>query len=309
MNVIKEKQLTVIIRLHEFDNLNLLKECLFSLKGCDASDEITVLLVCQNFDGDRTELQSSLSNEVEDFRCLFVEGEGDLRSLLIKRGFEEASTKYVTLLDFDDTTSVYGYRNALTKLEGDPNLGATFGKVVQYKASCKDGCRHVESKSQEYYTNNFRSYLVRNPFPIHACVINRQIVQDLPSMVNTDLVGCEDYWIFFNLISSYRCALLPKDQLMGHYYHYVNATLNTDQSAFYCEKLLKKFDELVSERYQEVYERYPLTRKNRKEWYLAGRKLKKTFIWKNLSVPQKCKAQLGYFAFKAARLFTRKKHR
>lgn len=280
---------SVVIRLHKYNNLHLLEECLFSIKGSKASSRIQIILTLQNFKGDKSEFESYILESFGMTIFLYIESTEDSRSRLLKKAFQQSNTKYLAILDYDDTTSVYGIATALAHLDKSPDLGAVFGRVDQYLATSRDKSRIVIEREKSYYTHDLREYLLSNPFPIHASVINQTVVDELPNLVDEKLIGFEDYWIFIQIITMYECEVLPNRVLMGHYYLYSDTEMNTNESLFDDSYFANKLNNFKVKNYKEILEKYSKPISKSREWYLSARRLRKSNLWPYFSYSLKIK--------------------
>ena len=292
------KDLTVVIRIHKPNVLGLLKECLFSLQGCSESHRIKILFVCQNFEGQENELKLFLDRYSLEYKILTESSLGDLRSLMLKRAFEDVDTKYLTILDYDDVTSVHGYEYALKQLAADDDLAAVFGRIDVYSATWENGARCILSKQPSFYADDFFGYREQNRFSIHGCVMNVKNIPSLVSYVHPSLVALEDYHIFYQVIVFCKVEILPQEILMGNYYRYGNLDLNTNQTSDmnnYSEDVMTELKKRTTKVFYDQYSGKLV------QWDIPAAKLrsvKRSDTWARLSCKQKVMLYIRYGCYK-----------
>ncbi|MEI3855661.1 MULTISPECIES: glycosyltransferase family 2 protein [unclassified Ensifer] len=198
---------SVIIRFHDFNRLDYLDECLFSLAGQRYAD-IEAVVVAQNF----SELAFTATKELGKFyhwqikRLVFINAQTepgvDARSLLINTGIRESQGRYLTFLDFDDTVygNIYTLLVARLKETGTAICFAGTNRVDFFNSA---GARHKQRRSKLFGSAPKLAFFLENQYPIHSYVIDTWQVEDSHLHFDENQSRNEDYAFLLVLLSNY----------------------------------------------------------------------------------------------------------
>src|SRR4028118_769768 len=191
--------LSVIVRFHQRERLNFLEEAIFSLALQNWSD-LEPIIVLQNAND---ELHRSISDMLDHqpwrvspkYKIVNVQvPEGtDGRSILLNRGIEAATGRYLSFLDDDDCVYHDGYTTLIRQLIGGE------------RAVAVGGCRRAQIgyENDHWFTHkkdNFFAWgrslsdlFTENFVPIHSYVIDRARLGNLELKFDESFTLLEDY--------------------------------------------------------------------------------------------------------------------
>ena len=292
-------KLSVIIRMHEKKCLGFLDELLFLLSSNKISDQIMLVYCLHNIDEE--EYIARLSDTYKlPHKFIKIYREKDIRSLLMKEAILSCDTEYLTFLDYDDFPSLLGYFESIRLLDSDPQLTATFGKILSFDCSWNEGNRYIYGKKSTYYTPNKFEYYFHNPFPLHASVIRvKDRKQELANFVNVDLERLEDYWFFLNIISSFKIKILPENILMGIYFIYRESSINTNIDSSW-----EKARAILNLKLKDLRVKYissyrldeAVTYRNYRKFYRRAKRVLAQTSWKDINILIRLKLFLYYLS-------------
>ncbi|HZH32547.1 MAG TPA: glycosyltransferase [Pyrinomonadaceae bacterium] len=210
--------LSVIVRFHQRERLNFLEEAIFSLALQNWSD-LEPIIVLQN---GNDELHRSISDMLDHqpwrvsprYKIVSVQiPEGtDGRSILLNRGIEAATGRYLSFLDDDDCVYHDGYTTLIRQLIGGE------------RAVAVGGCRRAQIgyESDHWFTHkkdNFFAWgrtladlFAENFVPIHSYVIDRARLGNSELKFDESFTLLEDYDFVLRLFAAHEpdFALLDK---------------------------------------------------------------------------------------------------
>jgi glycosyltransferase involved in cell wall biosynthesis len=210
--------LSVIVRFHQKERLNFLEEALFSLALQNWSD-LEPIIVLQNGTDDLKQAVLDMldhqpwrvSPKHKIVSVQIPEG-ADGRSILLNRGIEAATGRYLSFLDDDDCVYHDGYTILIRQLiSGD-------------RAVAVGGCRRAQIgyESDHWFTHkkdNFFAWgrsltdlFAENFVPIHSYVIDRARLGNSELKFDESFTLLEDYDFVLRLFAAHEpdFALLDK---------------------------------------------------------------------------------------------------
>jgi glycosyltransferase involved in cell wall biosynthesis len=202
--------LSVIVRFHQRERLNFLEEAIFSLALQNWSD-LEPIIVLQN---GNDELHRSISDMLDHqpwrvspkYKIVNVQiPEGtDGRSILLNRGIEAATGRYLSFLDDDDCVYHDGYTTLIRQLIGGE------------RAVAVGGCRRAQIgyESDHWFTHkkdNFFAWgrtladlFAENFVPIHSYVIDRARLGNSELKFDESFTLLEDYDFVLRLFAAHE---------------------------------------------------------------------------------------------------------
>lgn len=202
--------LSVIIRFHQRDRLNFLEEALFSLALQNWSD-VEPIIVLQNGTDDLKHVIIDMLDHQPwrvppKHKIVTVQiPEGiDGRSVLLNRGIEQATGRYLSFLDDDDCVYQHGYTTLIRQLiEGDRALAVGGCRMAQmgyenehWFISKKDKFLGGGRTRIDLFTENF--------VPIHSYVIDRARIGDFDLQFDESFTLLEDYEFLLRLCATHE---------------------------------------------------------------------------------------------------------
>ena len=202
--------LSVVVRFHRRERLNFLEEAIFSLAIQNWSD-LEPIIVLQNGTDD---LKQAILDMLEHqpwrvspkYKIVTVqvpEGE-DGRSILLNRGIETATGRYLSFLDDDDCVYHDGYTTLIRQLIGGE------------RAVAVGGCRRAQIgyESEHWFTHkkdNFFAWgrsltdlFTENFVPIHSYVIDRARLGNSELKFDESFTLLEDYDFVLRLFAAHE---------------------------------------------------------------------------------------------------------
>ncbi|HEY9404395.1 MAG TPA: glycosyltransferase family A protein [Pyrinomonadaceae bacterium] len=202
--------LSVIVRFHQRERLNFLEEALFSLALQNWSD-LEPIIVLQNGTHDlRQAIMDMLEHQPwrlsPKYKIVNVQiPEGtDGRSILLNRGIEAATGRYLSFLDDDDCVYHDGYTTLIRQLTGGE------------RAVAVGGCRRAQIgyESEHWFTHkkdNFFAWgrsltdlFAENFVPIHSYVIDRARLGNSELKFDESFTLLEDYDFVLRLFAAHE---------------------------------------------------------------------------------------------------------
>ena len=202
--------LSVIVRFHQRDRLNFLEEALFSLALQNWSD-VEPIIVLQNGTDD---LEQTVLNILDHqpwrvspkHKIVTVQiPEGrDGRSVLLNRGIEQATGRYLSFLDDDDCVYQHGYTTLIRQL------------IESDRALAVGGCRRAQMGYENehwfiYKKDKFFDWgrtridlFTENFVPIHSYVIDRARIGDFDLQFDESFTLLEDYEFLLRLCAAHE---------------------------------------------------------------------------------------------------------
>lgn len=215
--------LSVIVRFHQRERLSFLEEALFSLALQNWSD-LEPIIVLQNGTDD---LKQAILDMLEHqpwrvspkHKIVTVQlPEGiDGRSILLNRGIEQATGRYLSFLDDDDCVYHDGYTTLIRQLiDGD-------------RAVAVGGCRRAQIgyESEHWFTHNKDNFFgwgrslidlfTENFVPIHSYVVDRARIGNLELKFDESFTLLEDYDFLLRLFAAHEPDLTRLDKPVCEY--------------------------------------------------------------------------------------------
>ncbi|HZG53653.1 MAG TPA: glycosyltransferase family 2 protein [Pyrinomonadaceae bacterium] len=210
--------LSVIVRFHQSERLNFLEEALFSLALQNWSD-LEPIIVLQNGTDDLKQTVADMLDHQPwqvspKYKIVSVQiPEGtDGRSILLNRGIEAATGRYLSFLDDDDCVYHDGYTTLIRQLIGGE------------RAVAVGGCRRAQIgyENDHWFTHkkdNFFAWgrtlndlFTENFVPIHSYVIDRARLGNSELKFDESFTLLEDYDFVLRLFAAHEpdFALLDK---------------------------------------------------------------------------------------------------
>jgi hypothetical protein len=215
--------LSVIIRFHQRERLNFLEEALFSLALQNWSDLEPIIVLQNGTDDLKQAIQEMLDNQPwrvsPKHKILTVqipEGE-DGRSILLNRGIEAATGRYLSFLDDDDCVYHDGYTTLIRQLIGGD------------RAVAVGGCRRAEIgyESEHWFTHrkddfftwgrSLADLFTENFVPIHSYVIDRARIGNLDLKFDESFTLLEDYDFLLRLFATHEPDFTRLDKPVCEY--------------------------------------------------------------------------------------------
>lgn len=227
--------LSVVVRYHAGGDIKLLKDALFSLAVQSYSD-IQIVLVCLN-------LKSNTLNEIKEYLSkvtfqkkrrvaliksprpsknhlilnLKVKKKIDQRARMLNEGIRCAQGRYLAFLDYDDIVYETAYSKLIERIKKN---GAAISFCGVVEAAQKVTLYGAFTKSKRPYTVqsvNITDLFVRNYFPLHSFVIDRNKISKKDLAVDPDLAVYEDYYLLLKLAFKYSCDLSLMSEYLCEY--------------------------------------------------------------------------------------------
>jgi hypothetical protein len=215
--------LSVIVRFHQKERLSFLEEALFSL-ALQSWADLEPIIVLQN---GTDELEQVILDMLDHqpwqqspkYKIVTVQiPEGtDGRSILLNRGIEAATGRYLSFLDDDDCVYHDGYTTLIRQLIGGD------------RAVAVGGCRRAQIgyESEHWFTHkkdNFFSWgnslsdlFTENFVPIHSYVIDRARVGDSELRFDESFTLLEDYDFILRLFAAHEPDFTRLDKPVCEY--------------------------------------------------------------------------------------------
>lgn len=222
------EKVTTVIRFHRNSSFEQLERALFSLiamRNC----EVEPMICCQDLTSREKQAMENLliklranyglNCQVQEFSSL--EGEVDLRSLMLNFGFENSQNHYVAFLDFDDLLFPHAYDWLIQRLKIS-GKNAAFGRI--YKTHYSSHARHILRRDETFGVGlSYRDFLETNIFPIHALMFDKRKYSQSPKYW-TEHRYMEDYLLTLQLIDEANSDWhgLGYEVYLGDYIHDVD---------------------------------------------------------------------------------------
>ena len=216
--------LDVIVRFHDMRRMDELRRCIFSLVMQDYCP-LTVHVVTQRFK--ETELHElkrllsvyqalaeGISLEIENFTA---HEPVDARSVLINIGMSKAGSRYLALLDYDDTIYPEAYKHLISELDRSNSAIAFGGIAVKHVMICEDAAL-VLSKRREFVGAGLRDLFHMNFCPIHSFVLDRSRIDPADLFFEASLTKFEDYDFLLRVCAKYTSSFAEINRIVGDYY-------------------------------------------------------------------------------------------
>lgn len=205
--------ISVVVRYHSKGDISLLKNALFSL--CVQTRMVEPIIILHNCDDniiknieDYLKILPWINNINNHWIILNFNSEDDIRSMMLNKGIEASSSKYVGFLDYDDIVYQNSYEILISSMQKS-NAAVSFG-----------GCRKAYlnmNVEHEYFILNKEPYLNRkialiellndNFFPIHSYIFDKEKIDKKDFYINEKLHALEDYELLLRLFASYKFDL------------------------------------------------------------------------------------------------------
>jgi glycosyltransferase involved in cell wall biosynthesis len=210
--------LSVIVRFHQSERLNFLEEALFSLALQNWSDLEPIIVLQNGTDDLKQTILDMLDHQPwqasPKYKIVSIQiPEGtDGRSVLLNRGIEAATGRYLSFLDDDDCVYHDGYTTLIRQL------------IRGERAVAVGGCRRAQIgyENDHWFTHkkdNFFAWgrtltdlFAENFVPIHSYVIDRARLGNAELKFDESFTLLEDYDFVLRLFAAHEpdFALLDK---------------------------------------------------------------------------------------------------
>lgn len=202
--------LSVVVRFHRSERLNFLEEALFSLALQNWSDLEPIIVLQNGTDDLKQTIMEMLEHQPwrvsPKYKIVTVPiPEGvDGRSILLNRGIEAATGRYLSFLDDDDCVYHDGYTTLIRQLIGGE------------RAIAVGGCRRAQIgyESEHWFTHkkdNFFAWgrsltdlFTENFVPIHSYVIDRARIGNSELKFDESFTLLEDYDFVLRLFAAHE---------------------------------------------------------------------------------------------------------
>jgi hypothetical protein len=210
-----------IVRFHDFNYLQPLKDCLLSLAG-QLDVAVRPLIICQDF---KKSEMARIKNALQDFETLFQRGivfdsvatQGrDMRAKLINRGFDLCESNYVAILDCDDVIYCNAYSTLCGKLLAS-DAAIAFGAIVWAEVEMINGFSYTLKKDFSKLGGVKFDLFVDNFCPIHSFVIDRSRVEASDLRFVDEMTVLEDYHFLLRIVSKYPSDFSGTTHFVGEY--------------------------------------------------------------------------------------------
>lgn len=224
------KPLDIIVRFHDMRQLAELDRCIFSLVT-QSYRPITILLATQRLSGgdigvlnrrlapllaiDPT-VRLKLENRLQEKPV-------DARTVLLNRGVEMASGRYLAFLDSDDTIWPNAYDSLVKRIE-ETKATICFATVCIKQREEHEEALLVTTKRQPFRGKGLIDLFRQNFCPIHSLVLDRRKVDAADLRFDTRLTRTEDYELLLRLCAKYRSDFGLVGTVVGDYYRVGMAT-------------------------------------------------------------------------------------
>jgi len=215
--------LSVIIRFHQRERLDFLEEALFSLALQTWSDLEPIIVLQNGTDDLKQTILDMLDHQPwrvsPKHKIVSVQiPEGmDGRSILLNRGIENATGRYLSFLDDDDCVYHEGYTTLIRQLiDGD-------------RAVAVGGCRRAQIgyESEHWFTHkkdNFFAWgrsvadlFTENFVPIHSYVVDRARTGNWELKFDESFTLLEDYEFLLRLFAAHEPDFTRLDKPVCEY--------------------------------------------------------------------------------------------
>jgi hypothetical protein len=206
--------LSVVIRNHTLERMELLDQTLFSL-ACQSYRPLEIVLVTQSRDAVAV---ATLTAALERhrgvggyaFQVVSHPSAVDVRGHLLNLGVHAARGQYIAFLDDDDVVYPGHYRRLVDALRrGTAAWSVSQTRTAHFTADA-DGGLYCRRKSLLSHHERFSlSELVHeNYIPSHAYVLDRERVGAFPIAFSEEVNRCEDYIFLLRLAALFRPVFL-----------------------------------------------------------------------------------------------------
>lgn len=207
--ILADKTLSVVIRTHKIERLSFLDEALFSL-AVQNYEDVEIVVLVQN--GNAEFINSvkdlfekmSFSNSIKYFvHSINVPQSTDGRSVLLNKGIEISTGRFLAFLDDDDVVYQNGYTLLIQKLV-DTNAAIAVGGCRTAKVYEEGDARYITTKETPFAWGRNKFDLVKDNFiPIHSYIIDRRKVEVADLYFDADFSLLEDYDFLLRLAAKY----------------------------------------------------------------------------------------------------------
>jgi hypothetical protein len=206
--------LSVVIRNHTLDRLQLLDHAVFSL-ACQAYRPLEIVLVTQSRDPDAVvKLTTVLERHrhVDDyaFQVVARPSAEDIRGRLLNVGVEAARGQYLAFLDDDDVVYPQHYRRLVDALQGGAAAWAVGRTRIARFTSDAEGALYCTAKHLFSHHDRFSlpELVHENYIPAHAYVLDRERLGPFRVAFSEEVSRAEDYVFLLRLASFFRPVFL-----------------------------------------------------------------------------------------------------
>jgi Glycosyl transferase family 2 len=224
------EQVDVIVRFHDFRRLNELDRCIFSLVGQNYRP-LSIVLVLQRFSeaqvaATREALASHLSfPRAPQLTILNLEDPTpkDARTVLLNKGLEAATGRYIAFLDYDDLLYPEAYSLIVSRLRAT-DAAVVFASVRVVSVQVFSQFLYSRRIVKESFGNGKCLVdLFRDNFcPVHSFVLDRGRITPRDLVFDAGSTLEEGYDLLLRICAKYSSDFLLIGTIIGDYYWKTN---------------------------------------------------------------------------------------
>jgi len=225
---------STVIRFHKNGKYDLLERALFSL-ATQASCIVQPLIMLQDLNEEGIRNIEKILNKISwknaykpmIYKYKSNELVKDLRSKMLNDGLKNATTRYLTFLDFDDFLYPFAYKWLLNRL-AETNKAISYGNVyaTQYHLYYED----IVSKELTYeYGTDYKGFVNKNHSPIHSMMIDLSKIDKKKIKYFDGQKYMEDYYLTLQIVTENNTdwESLTFKKYIGDYMHFIDEKINS----------------------------------------------------------------------------------
>ena len=232
MESFENNKVSIIFRTLGVNKKNI-ERAIFSV-FCSTYKEKELIIVYQGNNGNEFEsyvdyLRTIYGNEIDFKLCINSNYLEDQRAKNINIGINNASGRFICILDDDDFIASKHYEELINLIKSEKYA---WGYSICMRNIC-DGDYIIKKENTYYFDYDHKEFLISNFIPIHIFIVDRNAVLLNPEIIKTEesLTRLEDYFILLNLASKY------------------NPIINKKNGVFYNFQFTKEEDNKICEEY------------------------------------------------------------
>lgn len=232
MESFENNKVSIIFRTLGVNKKNI-ERAIFSV-FCSTYKEKELIIVYQGNNGNEFEsyvdyLRTIYGNEIDFKLCINSNYLEDQRAKNINIGINNASGRFICILDDDDFIASKHYEELINLIKSEKYA---WGYSICMRNIC-DGDYIIKKENTYYFDYDHKEFLISNFIPIHSFIVDRNAVLLNPEIIKTEesLTRLEDYFILLNLASKY------------------NPIINKKNGVFYNFQFTKEEDNKICEEY------------------------------------------------------------
>jgi len=234
MESFENNKVSIIFRTLGVNKKNI-ERAIFSV-FCSTYKEKELVIVYQGNNGNEFEsyvdyLRTIYGNEIDFKLCINSNYLEDQRAKNINIGINNASGRFICILDDDDSVASHHYEDLVSLIKSEKYV---WGYSICIRNIC-DGDYIIKKENTYYFDYDYKELLIENFIPIHSFIVDRNAIMLNPEIIKTEesLTRLEDYFILLNLASKYNPIINKKN---GVFYNFQFAKEEDNKT---CEELIR----------------------------------------------------------------------